>query len=200
MKDHTTAAAFDTHRADIERQLDVILADRTGALGRRAVLIEVYHHDTGQRLADLVRCTHGPVVVTYRLAEDRITGERAAVDPLTADDDQLFPLAASSLTAGRLRVLLAAGKRRATVTLDADAWADRQLAGYRSGASALARSVSLRNRLREALRLKRLHGFSQSSIGDTEARLEAAEADYAQAVAQAEAARLQRLRRRTRPR
>lgn len=183
---------------DIARQVEVILAARATKLGKRAVLVEVFSRETGKRLADLLRTTHGPVVVIYRTAADRVTGDVAAVVAVTSEPGQRVALAdeAGTLSVARLSAMAADGKRKMVLYADADAWADTQLDGHPSGAPPLTRAAALRNRLRAILAAKRKLGYATASIADTERRLAAAEADYADLAAHADAERERRHRNR----
>ena len=183
---------------DIARQVEVILAARATKLGKRAVLVEVFSRETGKRLADLLHTTAGPVVVTYRTEPDRVTGDVAVIVAVTDQPDQHVEFAdgSGSLPVPRLSAMVAAGKRKMVLYADADAWADTQLDGHPSGAPPLTRAAALRNRLRAILAAKRKLGYATASIADTERRLAAAEADYADLAAHADAERERRHRNR----
>lgn len=177
-----------------DAQVAAILSGRTGPLGR-AIVCEVFAHETGTRLADVVRTTAGLVAVTYRSAPGRVTGDVAAQVSLTDEGRLELAEPYSSLPGRRLIEAITAGKTKLTVTLDPDAWLDRRLTGPTG--SPLARARSRRNRLRDLLRRKRDLGMPESMLRGNESMLAAAEGDVSRLAAEAEALRAARRKRRT---
>jgi hypothetical protein len=100
---------FDQHRSDIMRTVDLLLQRLESR--RRFRLFAIYEQGTGQLLAEVIRTTHGPVVVSRALDGGR------DIQPLSADLELEFVTRRGRyrLLAGDVLESINEGTRKATV-------------------------------------------------------------------------------------
>lgn len=167
--DAMTAATWADHGDQIDAAVRAL-----GSSRRRSTILSVYGDADDSLVAEVIRTTFGPVVVTYR------NGYVRAVAPLTDDRAQTYAVDGyQPLTAALLHDRITNRAKRLTLLLPTETNQARLIIGHQPDADAETAARSQVSRLKAAVAYRREQGHDAAQIAGTEEYLAAAEANLA---------------------